>query len=93
MFQFDWSISLGNIVSLLVFASTAIYYLSAMRIRLDNLEIDLREIKDSAKDLARTIVESMITTGKVDAMDQRLNLLIQRVDKLYGSTQEAIRRA
>ena len=84
---FDWTISLGNILTIVGFAGSGVIFVMMMRgdmmvlgQRVNSLEIAFRQLTEATVNVARQ--EARITT-----LDERLNMISHRLDQHIARTQ------
>jgi hypothetical protein len=68
------------------------WMVSSMKVRVDILERDLKEIKEALKVVGQHVIESLVSAGKLQGLEERLNLLIRRVDLVYDKTTQTFSR-
>jgi hypothetical protein len=83
---FDWTISLGNILTIVGFCFSGVIFVMLMRAdmlvlggRVTNLEAALRELMQSNIAIAEM-------RGRFQTMDERMTLLSDRLDSHINST-------
>jgi hypothetical protein len=83
---FDWTISLGNILTIVGFCFSGVIFVMLMRAdmlvlggRVTNLEAALRELMQSNIAIAEM-------RGRFQTMDERMTMLSERLDSHINST-------
>lgn len=82
MIQFDWSISLGNLISFTTFGGMLLWFLAGVKQKISSLEEDMKEIKEAIKTVSGQVIANLVSAGRMGAVEERVNLLINRVDRL-----------
>jgi hypothetical protein len=83
---FDWTITLGNLISIIGFIGlgTAVFYgmrsdIAMLSARVGGVEADLNKIDESLKPIVKIFVEIARQDERMSSMDRRLNDLANRV--------------
>jgi hypothetical protein len=82
---FDWSVKLGDVLTILAIAGTAIGFLYALRGKVEAIDNRLTHVE---KDLG-TFVDTLIQIGK---QDERLDSHAQRIGELERAAPRTKRR-
>ena len=78
---FDWTISFGNLLTVIGFAGSGIIFVMMMRgdmmvlgQRVSNLELAFRQLTDATVNVARQ-------EARITALDERLTMISRRLDE------------
>ena len=77
---FDWTISLGNILTVGGFAASGIIFVMMMRADLRVLAQRVTAVESALKDVAAAALASARTEARVETLDERLNMISHRLD-------------
>lgn len=80
--MFDWSVNLGNALTIVSFVAGGIIFIVTMRGRVDALAGRLTFVENEIRKLLEVLIEQGRHTERMLAMDQRVQTLAQRVDNL-----------
>lgn len=80
--EFDWTISVGNLLSIIGMVTAISWFVVALRGRLDIVEHDLSSMKASLATIATYTVQTARLEGELGQLYDRFNALSNRVDDL-----------
>ena len=89
----DWTISLGNILTVLGFAGSGIAFVAMMRSDMRLLSYRVGELESAVKTLAHTNGQLLAITTRLSGQDERINMISRRMDeclrqcRLMGASQ------
>ena len=78
---FDWTISLGNLLTVVGFSFSGVVFVVMMRGDISALAGRLKAVEETLRELARTQLIMAETEGRVKSMDERITMVSQRLDR------------
>jgi hypothetical protein len=88
--MFDWSISLGTILTMATIITSVAAVVAMLRVRVDQLGQRMMAVEDSMKQLVQVLIEQgrqdermNVLQTIMSAQGQRLDDLARKVDALY----------
>jgi hypothetical protein len=82
MFTFDYSISIGNLLTTFTVVSSIIALLYSMKGDISIVKHDIRYLQSSHKSLTEAFTQLGKVLTQVAVQDQRINMMEKRVDEL-----------
>ncbi len=77
---FDWTISLGNILTVGGFGLSGVVFVLMMRADMMVLGTRVKAVEDAMKELSRSQLVVATAIAKVEALDERMNMISHRLD-------------
>lgn len=75
MFSFDWTVSVGNVVGVVMWISTVIWMFAAMKADLKIVRNDIKYLQDAFSRLSAILTQ-------VAVQDERITMIMKDVDDL-----------
>lgn len=91
LFQFDWTVTLGNLTTVVGFFAAGIAFVSMMRSDLRLLTFRMSAVEEAIKTLADTEVAIARQDAWRSAFDERMDTLTTRLDQHINFTLENYR--
>lgn len=79
---FEWTISLGNLLTVIAFFVSAITFVMFMRADIMVLSTRVTSLEAALRELVQANLAMAEQRGKLEQLDQRMNLLSDRVDSV-----------
>jgi hypothetical protein len=80
--MFDWTISLGNVINVLIVAGGGVLFVYSIRWKVDDLARDILEMQTQLKRMVDVLVEQGRHAERLAAMDSRIAAQGTRLDEL-----------
>ena len=78
---FDWTISLGNLMTVVGFAASGIVFVMMTRSDLRLLAQRVDSVEDALKDIAKSQLVLAEQKGETDGLRDRINVISRRLDE------------
>ena len=78
---FDWTISLGNLLTIAGFAGSGVVFVMMMRTDIRLLGQRVSAVEHALEEMARTQLLMAEEKGKNSMMEERLNIVSRRLDE------------
>ena len=85
---FDWTISLGNILSLSGFGLGGVVFVLMMRGDMLVLGVRVAAVELALRDMAHSQLSVATAITKVEALDERMNVISRRLDDHINLTNQ-----
>lgn len=85
---FDWTISLGNLIAIGGFSLGGIVFVLTMRADLLVLGTRIGAIEMAMRDLAHSQVTVAGAISKIEALDERMNMISRRLDDHISTSRQ-----
>ena len=82
---FDWTISLGNILTIAGFAGSGVIFVMMMRGDMMVLGQRVSSVEEALKDLARASLAVARQEARIETLDERVNAISRRVDDMINT--------
>ena len=82
---FDWTISLGNILTIVGFAGSGVIFVMMMRGDMMVLGQRVSSVEEALKDLARASLAVARQEARIETLDERVNAISRRVDDMINT--------
>ena len=77
---FDWTISLGNILTVVGFAGSGVIFVMMMRSDIRLLGQRVTAVENALRDMAKTQLLMAEEKGKAYVLEERINIISRRLD-------------
>ena len=77
----DWTISLGNILTILGFAGSGLVFVMMMRTDLKVIGARVTNLEGAMRELIQANLTMAEMRGRFQTFDERINIISERVDK------------
>ena len=78
---FDWTVSLGNLLTVGGFAGSGVIFVMLMRTDIRLLGQRVTAVEEALHDIARTQFMLIEEKGKVDSLKERMDIISRRLDE------------
>ena len=83
---FDWTISLGNLLTVIGFTFSGLIFVLMMRGDVLVLASRVASIESAMRELAHSQLAVAGAISKIEALDERMNMISRRLDDHISST-------
>jgi hypothetical protein len=84
--SFDWTISLGNILTVCGFCGAGVVFVMLMRTDMMLLGNRVTNIEGALRELVQSNIALAEMRGRFQTMDERVNMISERLDTHINST-------
>lgn len=81
---FDWTVSLGNLVTVIGFVCSGVAFVMLMRGDMMVLGTRIGAVEDAIKDMAHANLLVAGQGARIETLDERLNIVSRRLDEFIG---------
>lgn len=90
--HFDWTISIGNLMTIMGFVGSGVLFVLFMRSDLMVLANRVSNLEGAVRELVQINVAMAEQRGRLQTLDERLNSISDRVDSLINAAIEKSNR-
>ena len=82
---FDWTISLGNLLTVLGFGGSGVIFVMMMRGDMMVLGQRVSSVEDALKELAKASYAVARQEARIETLDERVNVISRRLDETISA--------
>lgn len=82
--MFDWTVTLGNLLTVIGFAISGIAFVMMMRSDLRLLALRIDNVEETMKELAKSQYVISEQKGEIDGIRDRVNMVSRRLDEFIS---------